>query len=691
MRQSEFRSPSAQARPSRATECHELRPLTSSPNAVLTNPGSETEPTPALGEPDASPHPLSTGRDACRAPAVDELGEGQVAGRGRFDPVTLLLLVLLAVEIGVATGSFVLAPLLVGAGGPPARARAVAVLLVAVLTILGRARRACRAGELDEPETLTTRPTDPPHAPPDPDDRLNSVLAGLDEAVAGQATTSPLTVHVAPRVVEVFWDGPPPPPRPPWTAPASGWIWEADPDHLDLSPRRRRSRWAALVALGTTPTGSLWLNLAAFRVVALLGAAADVAAASDALRSQLQRADAAGALDLVLVPGPVPSVGAVADPVTPEPALSALWQRRARGGRGARRGSGRSRDTDPTRALVVAVGPETPARVVRPVLDAARGDRGVTCLVPGPAPGADLHLTVTAHQIHVPFLGDVPVRTGWAPRPTAVPTPELDRASASAPPAPPTERPSTVRVRLLGPVTLEGTPAVLPAKGVELVAYLACHRAGVRDDQIRAALWPQRPLTAKSWAGRVSVTRRDLGRDADGAPRLRRFRDHVGRLAPSVRCDIDELDEARRSAAAATPAEQPDATRRLRAALEMIRGRPFDAPTAYPWALTEQHVERAERVVVDAAHQLSLLDLAAGDTGRARWAAEQGLRACPASDLLRDDRRRARAAAGDPNADDETLPRPDAAAIFARLRAAVGALDPSDTDATCTPSPGIDH
>jgi hypothetical protein len=78
----------------------------------------------------------------------------------------------------------------------------------------------------------------------------------------------------------------------------------------------------------------------------------------------------------------------------------------------------------------------------------------------------------------------------------------------------------------------------------------------------------------------------------------------------------------------------------------LVRGRPFDAPRGFEWAHRESHITRAERLVVDAAHQLSTLALAVGDSSQAQWAIERGLCACPDSEILSQDRRRAFTAAG---------------------------------------------
>ena len=90
-----------------------------------------------------------------------------------------------------------------------------------------------------------------------------------------------------------------------------------------------------------------------------------------------------------------------------------------------------------------------------------------------------------------------------------------------------------------------------------------------------------------------------------------------------------------------------EAAATLAQALDVVRGRPFDMATGYEWAFTELHVAHAERVVVDVAHDLVALTLTLGDWRRALWATDVGLGACPASELLYQDRMQACAAAAD--------------------------------------------
>jgi hypothetical protein len=201
-----------------------------------------------------------------------------------------------------------------------------------------------------------------------------------------------------------------------------------------------------------------------------------------------------------------------------------------------------------------------------------------------------------------------------------------------------------LEVQVLGPVVIRGAADALTAKSVEFVVYLACHPEGIHEERIKAALWPARAPRPQTWLNRVSTTRTGLGRSAAGAPLLSRFDHHLGRLDASVQTDVDALVAARSQAEHQAPT---DAAATLAEALELVRGRPFDTATGYEWAFTELHVAHAERVVVDVAHHLAALTLTLGDWRRALWATDIGLRACPASELLYQDRMRACAAGAD--------------------------------------------
>jgi DNA-binding SARP family transcriptional activator len=281
--------------------------------------------------------------------------------------------------------------------------------------------------------------------------------------------------------------------------------------------------------------------------------------------------------------------------------------------------------------------------VLRPLL--AHGDpRGVirvAVIVGAFALAAHLRRVQAHLPVDVTENGDrqsAPARTVEAAPATATSSGRPLRAARTPPP------PAEVEVQVLGPIAIRGAAHPLTVKSVELVAYLACHPEGIHEERIKAALWPAREPRPQTWLNRVSTTRKGLGCSGGGAPFLPRFDRHVGRLDAAVRTDVEALVAARAQAVHESPS---DAVGMLAQALELVRGRPFDAPTGYEWAFTELHVAHAERVIVDVAHELATVALTVGDWRRALWATDIGLRACPGSEQLYQDRMRAAAAGGD--------------------------------------------
>ncbi|HEV2309324.1 MAG TPA: hypothetical protein VGU73_02280 [Acidimicrobiia bacterium] len=511
-------------------------------------------------------------------------------------------------NVGLAADAFVVRPLV---ATPPDPKPIVRALLVVAIAALALARRGVA------------------WIAPDSDDLGNPrTWVGQLEAARGPADPQPLAAHLSEDAFEVFWDGPPGPPPAPWQPSRSGWVWEAEPGRLSASAS---DPLPTLVRLGETATGALWLNLGAFRLVALVGAAEETTPLLAAVAGELARIAGAEPVESV-------AVGDADQQVDVDAALALLWRRAAHRPRRQRVRRQRRRPHDALAPLVVAVPRDAPAGTVDRLVNASIGDPDVTLLVDGDADRADLRLTCREGRVEVPCLGDVTAAIPRAaPRPgppepvRPSPVPEPEHASAAHP---------RVQVCLLGEVEIHGASGPRAGKCLELVAYLACHPGGAPDHQIRAALWPDAPPTAATWANRVSVARKALGADDTGEPYLRRFRRHVGQLAPTVGTDVDVIEAALGAASSASPAA---AAATLAAALTAVRGRPFDL-AFYSWASHEGHIERCERVVADATHRLVELALGAGDARRAVWAVAQGLRACPDSETLRDDAARARAA-----------------------------------------------
>jgi len=273
----------------------------------------------------------------------------------------------------------------------------------------------------------------------------------------------------------------------------------------------------------------------------------------------------------------------------------------------------------------------------------------------GDVSAADLRLRCRDHRVRVPFLADLPITAtipGAHPETSRQRDADLaDRQPKAGRPMPrgaavPVRPGSTLEIGLLGPIAVRGTAHPLTAKSTELVVYLACHPDGIHEDRITAALWPAHAPHPQTWRNRVSATRKALGPSPAGEPLLPRFDRHIGRLAASVVTDVDVLARAQ---ATAKEQDGAEAVATLVDALKLVRGRPFDAARGYQWAHTELHVARAERVVVAVVHDLAELAMMTGDWRRAVWATDVGLRACSTSELLNQDRNRARTAAGEPN------------------------------------------
>ncbi|MCU1489130.1 MAG: rane protein [Acidimicrobiaceae bacterium] len=199
--------------------------------------------------------------------------------------------------------------------------------------------------------------------------------------------------------------------------------------------------------------------------------------------------------------------------------------------------------------------------------------------------------------------------------------------------------PGPIEVRLLaGAPMLEGLGTVPPSRDesrvTELVAYLALHDHQSELDELRSVVFgrPGAPGSARRAQNVGSLARRCLGRSGDGSAYLPAGTDGHYRLDDSVTCDWTRLRACSRLARRADPRQ---ARSLLSEALALVEGRPGEVGRpGWPWFVAEGLSRRLVADVVDAAHHLALLCLAAGDPAGARWAVGQGRRAEPASDLL---------------------------------------------------------
>lgn len=206
---------------------------------------------------------------------------------------------------------------------------------------------------------------------------------------------------------------------------------------------------------------------------------------------------------------------------------------------------------------------------------------------------------------------------------------QLGRTTPAAS-ADPTERPEApadtpVEVCVLGPVRVNGTevPFERRPKLTELVVYLALHPDGASTDSWATALWPDRRMPMSTLSNRLSETRLSLGYAPDGFAHLRKRggRYHLG---PYVTTDWDRFQKL---AAGDNPAG-------WRAALALVRGRPFEGLREAQWTLLEGVVPAIEAALVELACRLAEHLLAVRDPEGAEWAARRAMLACPWDERL---------------------------------------------------------
>jgi len=211
-------------------------------------------------------------------------------------------------------------------------------------------------------------------------------------------------------------------------------------------------------------------------------------------------------------------------------------------------------------------------------------------------------------------------------------TQRLSRANGSTP-LPDLDHPP-ILVRVLGSVEVEGASEFKRAKSRELLVYLAMHPNGVGESELDEALWGSngtRVIVSSTRDATVSVARTAVGGAARLLPAQGQGREKRYQLGPEVQsdwtqfCVLHRFGRQHRSPAA------------LRQALEMVRGRPFEAVVSgrtYGWIHMEGHCRHIEAEVADAADLAAGLFLEAGDPLSARWATRRGLTAEPYTERL---------------------------------------------------------
>ena len=185
--------------------------------------------------------------------------------------------------------------------------------------------------------------------------------------------------------------------------------------------------------------------------------------------------------------------------------------------------------------------------------------------------------------------------------------------------------PAWCEVQILGPVAVvrNGERVDLPPRVLELLVYLVLHPGGVPKGRLDNVLWAGHDPGGRSQRVTSALTklRKRLGEGPDGellAPR--RQGDEPIELSPHVGCDLDRA-LAHLAVAKDLPADL--AARELAAALELVRGEPFDG-RAYSWATDAD--QRAIVQLQDAALEAARTLREAGDLDAADTAVAQGLK-----------------------------------------------------------------
>jgi DNA-binding SARP family transcriptional activator len=241
------------------------------------------------------------------------------------------------------------------------------------------------------------------------------------------------------------------------------------------------------------------------------------------------------------------------------------------------------------------------------------------------------HGSVRRHGWRKPAADDEPGKPPEMPSAdSAIPVPGLQVRPAR--PAGPQEGgdagPPSLRIGVLGPLTVNDQAGALVPAQSQLIVALALNRGGLGNDELRRLLGADadHPKPADSLRQLIARTRRALGQ----APGKREWIEHLGHghyaLHPDVWLDWRVFGTL--AAAGIQLNEAPP----LEDALGLVRGQPFTG--CYYWWLGPEHVESVTARVVAAAEALATLRLADSDPAGAGRAARIGLAADSSAEQL---------------------------------------------------------
>ncbi|MEU6175863.1 LysM peptidoglycan-binding domain-containing protein [Streptantibioticus parmotrematis] len=198
-------------------------------------------------------------------------------------------------------------------------------------------------------------------------------------------------------------------------------------------------------------------------------------------------------------------------------------------------------------------------------------------------------------------------------------------------------------IRVLGPVEVTGADGTIDSRyrrtATELAAWMVLH-PGSDHHALDEAIWPGKTVSRGTRNPAISRLRSWLGTNKAGQdhlPKIATNPDARYRLAPSARCDWLLFQQL-----IATGSDD-----NLRAALELVRGRPFAGVPARHYVWAEPLVQEMIAATVDAAADLGASRLEMCDPRGALWAANKGLDAAPEMEVLHRIAFRAHHALGD--------------------------------------------
>jgi DNA-binding SARP family transcriptional activator len=509
---------------------------------------------------------------------------------------------------------------------------------------------------------------------PDQVDLVDRALHALVEDLrsAGMAAPTIQAVVAGPDSLELLIDRPVAPP-PPWTSVAEGFRWRIDRDAIRPAPPDRSAPLPALAPVGEAAGGGsqVLINLEAAGMVGVTGAGDRAAGAVRAVTTALSGLPWAGAVDVVAVGfgqglGVVEHVR-VADHVGPlleDLHARARVMRTVIGGGDPFHGRVDGRAIDGWAPTIVCCAIALTDGELASLAEVTAPGSGVLAIVTGGqeltswtinVDGVPMAIHPLRLAIEPTVLSEVELHgvsqlyeIAQDDRGSTAEEPPYDRIELSAerslserlarletrtstnghvgPELP--SRPE-VLIGVLGTVEIDGGSEFKRAKSRELAVYLALHPAGVGEAELDEAMWPSqtgRLVAASTRDSTVSVARTALGGPGRLLPAQLQGREKRYQVSPEVGTDWGLFCQLHRwGRASRDPA-------RLRQALDLVRGRPFEgvlAARTYGWVHTEGHARHMEAEVGDAADLAAELLLASGQPVEARWAARRGLLADP--------------------------------------------------------------